>query len=265
VSVERACELLERVSASGGGITLQELARESPTSKSTTHRYVSTMLGLGLLRRDEGNRLHPGVKLLALAGAYVLDEDLRGVAASHLRELAELTQETAHLAVPSGDEMVYVDKVETPRAVRLVSQIGGRVPMHATAIGKGVLAYLPEERRRVLVERASKLTPHTLVGEELVDAVAAVRRCGFAIDDEENEIGVRCLAAPILTEGAEPVGAIGVSAPAARLSLEHCEELAPAVVGAAREIARRLGHERPPLEAEPAPALVGAHRRAKGA
>jgi|PersoiStandDraft_1058852.scaffolds.fasta_scaffold00051_2 DNA-binding IclR family transcriptional regulator len=243
-SVERAFDLLDRVAAAGrDGISLAELALTVPTAKSTTHRYVSTLLKLGLMRRDSAQRFHLGVKLVTLATAFLTDDELRQAARPLLQELVDVTRETVHLGSLAGTEMVYIDKVESPQSIRLVSHIGARAPTHCTAIGKCILAYLDEEHRAsALVHPLEVLTPHTLTGEALVAEFAEVRRQGFAIDDEENELGVRCLAAPILATTQEPLGAVSVSAPATRLDWNRCVELAPTVIETAREIARRAGH-----------------------
>lgn len=246
-SVERAFELLETVAGAGrDGITLVELAATVPTAMSTTHRYVTTLLNLGVLKRDPAGRLRLGVRLIALAGSLLGEDALRSTAEPLLEALVEMVGETAHLGVPLGPHMVYVAKVESPHSVRLVSRIGARAPMHCTAMGKAVLAHLDGERRSAILAPPLEVrTPRTLTGDALLAELDRVRRQGFAVDDEENETGVRCLAAPVLTSAGEPVGAVSVSGPADRLSRERATETAPEVVGLAAEIARRLGH-RPP-------------------
>jgi DNA-binding IclR family transcriptional regulator len=240
-SVERAFALLDRVAAAGSkGLTLAELA--APVAKSTTHRYVATLLALGALHRDAAGHLRPGTRLVALAGAFLKDDDLRQVAAPLLEDLVALTGETAHLGVPVDSSMVYIEKVESPHSVRLVSQVGARVPMHCSAMGKALLAHLGEaEAAALLAGPLERRTPNTLVGEALREELRLVRERGYAIDDEENEIGVRCVAAPVLADGDEPVGAVSVSGPAARFDRAHCLEFAPRLIEITQEIARRLG------------------------
>ena len=242
-SVERAFELLDLIAAAPDGLSLSELTALAPRSKSTTHRYVATLLGLGVVRRDDAGRLRPGLKLLELAVALLEGDDLRATAGPLLADLARHTGETVHLGVLSEGEVVYIAKIESPHSVRLVSRIGARVPLHCSAMGKALLASLsPEELDAALAGRSrERRTPHTLTGAaELRAEIERVRASGIAIDDEENEAGVRCLGAAIAGPAGTAAGAISVSAPAGRMPLERCHELAPVVREASAEIGRRL-------------------------
>lgn len=243
-SVERAFDLLDRIAAAGPrGLTLGELAADIPVAKSTTHRYVVTLLELGVLRRDDNERLHLGLKLVELASAQLDTDDFRSAAQPVLDELAARTQETVHLGLPTEGHIVYIAKVESPQAVRLVSRIGARVPMHCSAMGKALLARLDEKALADALQRPRQArTSHTITGEaDLRRDLERVRTAGVAFDHEENELGVRCVAAAVLGIGSRPIGALSVSAPASRMSQERCAEMAPVVMSAAEEIARRLG------------------------
>jgi DNA-binding IclR family transcriptional regulator len=244
-SVERAFELVDRVAAAGPeGITLAQLAADVATAKSTTHRYIATLLGLGVLRRDEAGRLHLGLKLVELAGALLEGDNLRGAAEPVLRDLVARTGETVHLGVPSEGHVVYIAKVESPQSVRLVSRIGARAPFHCSAMGKAMLALMREPELQAALERPRELrTMHTITSTDaLLAELDKVRAEGVAVDDEENELGVRCVGAAIRGPRAEPVAAISVSGPATRMTHERCTEIAPTVIAAAHEIARLLGH-----------------------
>jgi DNA-binding IclR family transcriptional regulator len=244
-SVERAFGLLDRIAAAGPeGISLGQLAGEVQTAKSTTHRYVSTLIELGALRRDALGRLHLGLKLIELAGALLGSEDLPSVADPILKDLVATTGETVHLGVPSDGDVVYIAKVESPQSVRLVSRIGARVPMYSSAMGKALLtAFDPEQLELLLARPREPRTDNTLIAEsDLRAELERVREQGFAIDDEENEAGVRCIGAAIVDARRQPIGAISVSAPAARMTLARARRTAPDVVRAGQEIARQLGH-----------------------
>lgn len=248
-SVERAFSLLELIAAAGSdGVTLAQLSAEVSTAKSTTHRYVTTLIRLGAVRRDAAGRLRLGLKLVELAGGVLESDDLRSAAEPILRELSGTTGETVHLGLPSGGDVVYVAKVESPQSVRLVSRIGARVPKYSSAMGKALLAALDDaELERVLADPREARTANTLTSSDaLRREVEKIRSQGFAIDNEENELGVRCLGAAIVGARAEPLGAISVSAPASRMSLERCHELAPTIIDAAHEIARRRGSAQAP-------------------
>jgi DNA-binding IclR family transcriptional regulator len=242
-SVERAFELLDLIATAPDGLTLSELTASSPRSKSTTHRYVATLVSLGVVRRDGSGRLRPGLKLLELAASLLEDDDLRATAGPVLDDLARSTGETVHLGVPSDGEVVYIAKVESPHSVRLVSRIGARIPLHCSAMGKALLAALgPAELDGLLAAPREARTSRTLVtAQALRDEVERIRETGIAVDDEENEAGVRCLGAAVLGPSGEAVGAISVSAPATRMSLERCLELGPLVREASADIGRRLG------------------------
>jgi len=244
-SVERAFDLLDRIASAGPeGITLGGLAGEVRTAKSTTHRYVATLIELGAVRRDPLGRLHLGLKLIELAGALLDADDLPSVADPILKDLVAATGETVHLGLPSDGDVVYIAKVESPQSIRLVSRLGARVPMYCSAMGKALLASLDEEALQALLKRPRETrTKHTIVGEaELRAELERIRQRGFAIDDEENEAGVRCIGAAIVDARGEPLGAISISAPAARMTLARARQTAPGVVRAGNEIARRLGH-----------------------
>jgi DNA-binding IclR family transcriptional regulator len=214
-----------------------------PTAKSTTHRYVVTLLSLGVLARNEAGRLRLGVKLVELAGALLDGDQLRSAAEPVLHDLVARTGETVHLGVPTDDGVVYVAKVESPQSVRLVSRIGARVALHCSAMGKAVMARLDEPALQAALARPRDVrTIHTITSAEaLLAELEKVREAGVAIDDEENELGVRCVGTVIVGARGESIGAISVSAPATRMTHERCAEFTPVVIAAAREIARRLG------------------------
>ena len=171
-SVERAFELLDLVGAAGPrGLTLAELAAGLPTAKSTTHRYVITLLSLGVLARDGAGRLRLGVKLVELAGALLDGDHLRGAAEPVLHDLVARTGETVHLGVPAEGEVVYVAKVESTQSVRLVSRIGARVALHCSAMGKALMARLDEDALQAALARPRPVrTMHTITA---IDALLA--------------------------------------------------------------------------------------------
>ncbi len=150
-SVDKAFELVHAVSDAGrDGITLGALASRAGIAVSTAHRYVTSLLELGVLDRDPAGSYRLGVTLIMLAGQYLDEDGLRAAARPYLSELVELSGETVHLGVLVGEQIVYVDKVESAESIRLVSHIGKRAPLHCTAMGKAMLALLgllPPRRR----------------------------------------------------------------------------------------------------------------------
>ncbi|GLW08883.1 IclR family transcriptional regulator [Microtetraspora sp. NBRC 13810] len=237
--------MIGAVSAAGrNGITLRELAGRANVAVSTAHRYITSLLELGVLERDAAGAYHLGVSLITLAGRYLEEDGLRAAARPYLTELVELSGETVHLGIRVGDQIVYVDKVESAKSVRLVSHIGSRVPMHCTSMGKVILALLDTATTEAILAAAvqERRTPHTLTGQDLLAELDRVRRQGFAIDDEENEEGVRCVGVPILNTEGSPVAAFSVSAPATRFSVADCHRIASTAITMAADIGRRIGY-----------------------
>jgi DNA-binding IclR family transcriptional regulator len=243
-SVARAFDLLDAIAASGrDGMTLAELAATVTTAKSTTHRYVSTLLELGALRRGADGRLRLGLRLIELAGAMLEGDNLRHAAEPVLHDVMARTGETVHLGVPGEGMVVYVAKVESAQSVRLVSRIGARVPFHSSAMGKALLACMDAAELEAELARPREVrTIRTITARgALEDEIARIRERGYAVDDEENEAGVRCVGAAVVNGRGRALAALSVSAPASRMPLERCAEVAPVVRSAAAEIARRLG------------------------
>lgn len=243
-SVLRAFDLLALIEAAEPrGATLAELADGMPIGKSSTLRYLTTLLELDVARRGDDGRFRLGLRLAELAGGLLENDDLRSVAEPLLHDLLAASEETVHLGVHSGSEVVYIAKVESRHSVRLVSRIGARVPVHCSAMGKAILAHLSEEHRTPLLRSLPARTPKTITSvAEMGEELDAVRSRGFSIDDEENELGVRCVGAAITTAAGQPLGAISVSGPADRLTLARARKLGAAVIETADEVARRLGH-----------------------
>jgi DNA-binding IclR family transcriptional regulator len=243
-SVERAFDLLDLVAAAGPeGLTLAQLATGVATAKSTVHRYVATLLELGVLKRDGVGRIQLGLKLVELAGSLLDGDNVRTAAEPLLHELVARTGETVHLGVPADGQVVYIAKVESPQSVRLVSRIGARIPFYCSAMGKALLARLDGPALDAELQRPREVrTLHTIIGRQALEReLEKVRAGGVAIDDQENELGVRCIGAAIVDGHGRGIAAISVSAPEARMPLERCAELAPAVRAAADEIGRRIG------------------------
>ncbi|MFI1379089.1 IclR family transcriptional regulator [Embleya sp. NPDC020886] len=248
-SLRRALAVLEQVRDHAGaeGLSLTELADALGLSKSTVLRLAQPLLDTGLLARDRRHghfRLGPGA--LALGQAYLAGIDLRTAAAEEAHRLMREAGGTVHLCVPDAPHIVYIDKVENETAVRMASRIGSRAPMYCTAVGKAMLAWLPEEIFTQVVDAglptvtARTLTDPTLLRTEL----ARIRNRGYSVDDRENEPEVRCVAAPIFDHNDVVVGALSVSGLTSRVTAARVRELGPAVAAAALRVSRTLGATR---------------------
>ncbi|GAB1816889.1 IclR family transcriptional regulator [Herbidospora sp. RD11066] len=240
-SIDKALAVLEAI-AEHHRIT--DIAAATGVSKSTVHRILQSLVEWGFARTDGNGGYEPGPRILTLAGRVMSRFDPARQAAGALRSLHERTGFTTHFAIRSGDEAVYVEKLEGRRPYQMPSRVGMSLRLHSTAIGKAVLAQLDDDEVRGIVARTQpiKLTPQTLTGEEeLLTHLVAVRAVGYAIDDEENVPGIRCVGAAVFDHTGQVLGGISISTLAMDLEPEALKELASDVVSAAREVSLALG------------------------
>lgn len=242
-SVDRALDLLEALSGADGEVTITALASRTGLHVSTAHRLLATLLRRGYVRQNpDTSRYYAGPKLAVLAEGRSRFGELRLRARSVLHALAESTRETANLSVLDDTAAVYLETVPGPQMVRLFTTVGNRVPLHATGAGKALLAWLPAPRREAILERIElhQHTTHTISDlGSLRKALEEIRDRGYAVDDQEFDDGVRCIAVPVGPLGA-PLAAISVSGPASRLGRPRLGELAPLLRRSAGELADSL-------------------------
>ncbi|MBI2773854.1 MAG: IclR family transcriptional regulator [Chloroflexi bacterium] len=242
-SVDRALDLLEALAASESEVSITKLADRTSLHVSTVHRLLTTLLRRGYVRQNpDTSRYFTGTKLATLAGSASRFNELRHQARPVLRTLTEQTRETSNLVVLDDVMAVYIETVPSPQIVRMFTTLGNRVPLHATGAGKALLAWLAPDKRDALVDRL-ELRAHTMhtIDEKpaLKRALDEIRERGYAVDDEEFDEGVRCVAAAIGPIG-NPVAAISVSAPASRMTRQRCAELAPLLRRAAADLTEAM-------------------------
>ncbi|WP_338827469.1 IclR family transcriptional regulator [Neomoorella thermoacetica] len=244
-SLEKALKILEALAAAGEGIGLSELSRRLNLNKSTVYRMLSTLKAYGYVDQEETTEKYVlGLKILDLSGSLLERLDVRAVAHPYLKELADATQEVAHMVIRDGAEAVYIDKVEGNRTIRMHSQIGRRVALHSTAVGKAILAFLPEQEVvKIATDRGlPRFTPRTITTMASLQAeLARVREHGYSVDDGENEEGIRCVGAPIFDHSGQVVAALSVSGLTISVTPERVPELGKMVGHAGQEISRQLG------------------------
>ncbi|QXJ23250.1 IclR family transcriptional regulator [Actinomadura graeca] len=227
-----------------GPRTLDELAAKVGVHKTTVLRLVRTMEGERFVHRDGDHRFHLGSRLFALAGAALEQRGVRGVAAPHLARLNEATGQTVHLGVYEGGDVVYLDKYDSRHAIRMYSRVGLRMPLHATAIAKVLLADLPEQRRRRVAGEIeyTPFTGRTITGpRELLDELSRVARQGHAFDDAEHETFIRCVAAPVRDATGRVVAAVSISVPEVVLGRDEVLALLPDLLATTRAISADCG------------------------
>lgn len=248
-TLERASFILDILGQSPQGISIKDLSEKMLLPKGTTHRLLSSLSYFGYVRQDRNTKNYfLGFKLVELGNMLLGQLDLRKEAEPFLRNLAQRTKETVHLVILDGNEIVYLDKLETePHAggLRMASRVGSRNPAHSCAVGKALMAYLPEEALARMVEEKglSRRTGNTITDfNQLKDHMRLVRKQGYAVDDEENERGIRCVGAPVFDEAGKVVAAISVSGPAFRVTKKSVQEnLKKEVMETALRISQRLG------------------------
>ncbi|MGC0317508.1 IclR family transcriptional regulator [Kitasatospora acidiphila] len=239
-SVERAFHLLEALADTGGIATLSELSNSSGLPMPTIHRLVRTLAQQGYVRQDSARRYTLGPRLIRLG--ETAGRLLGSWARPYLAELMEATGETANLAVLEGGEVVYVGQVQSRRSMRMFTEVGRRVQPHCTGVGKALLAQLPETEARTVLG-SQPLPAHTEFTvtdrDELFAQLAQAREVGYVIDDQEQEIGVRCIA--VAVPGAPTPTALSVSGPEARIRALEEQSGGEPLVSVMQGIAERLG------------------------
>lgn len=249
--LDRALDVLETLAEASAGapVGVTDVARRVGTTKSAAFRILSNLERRGYVSKDPVTAKYGlGTRLAYLGDRSLVAIDLRGAARPELEELHQRFGETANLGVREGGEVVYVDMVESSRGLRMAASVGARDLVHSTALGKAMLAFAPPaERDRLLRRRLVARTERTITDPAVLRvALERVRAEGVAEDLEENEIGARCLAAPIFDHAGSVLGAISVSSPASRLDDARAAEVAAAVVAAAAAVSRRIGGAPPP-------------------
>lgn len=240
----RALALLRVLSESPGGMSLAGISRLGALPKPTAHRLLSVLAEAGMVREDGNGGYGLGPECLVLGSAFLDGLDLRREARGVLEALVERTGETCHLGIRDGNRAVYVEKVESPQMVQLRSRVGLIAPLHTTALGKVLLAYGEEaEVEELFAAGVEKRTANTITDpDEFRANLGLVRERGFAVDDVENEEGIRCVAAPVFDHEERVVASISVSGPEYRLSLEKLEELGILTRESALSLSRRIGY-----------------------
>lgn len=250
-TVLRALELLDLIALHAGdgrpaGMRLTEIARAAGINKTTTLRHLGALTALGYVEYNADRQLYRlGMKLLELGQLVLGNMDLRIEASGLVRQLSEDVGETVHLVVREGNEVIYIDKVEAPSPIRLFSRIGARCPIHSTAVGRALLAAeSDEEIIRLLHAPLQQRTPRTLTTvDALLRDIQQVRTRGYAIDDQENEFEVCCVAAAIKDHRGQAVAAVSISGLASRLAAAGIPRLGDKVRETANRISEKLGYQ----------------------
>jgi IclR family acetate operon transcriptional repressor len=245
-ALQRGLRLLQLFSESPHGLTAKQVADRSHLAVSTVHRFLENLEGSGFLNRSGDGVYHLGIACFAIGQATLGQLDIRRVSLPYLRELNRQTRETIHLTVRHGLSAVYVEKLDSPEQLRIHSRIGASVPLYCSAVGKVMLAYMPDdELARILPQLAIKrLTPNTVGNlQELEAELRRVRKNGYACDMEEHELHIRCVAAPITDHAGYVNASLSITAPMVRMPVTRLRQLAKLTQTTCLQISRELGYQ----------------------
>ena len=245
-SVARAMELLQSFDETRPELGVTELSRLTGIDKSTVYRLLGSLQRGGLIEQNpETSKYYLGFGLVRLAGLALQHLDLPRMARPYLRKLSEVSQETVNLSVMTSDSQIAnIDGVSSPRMVRNVGWIGREMPIHAVSAGKVMMAYSTEEQvDQILARGLQAFTEHTATDPgELQKELEQIRRQGYGIAEEELEMGLSAVAAPIWSHEGQVTASISISGPSFRLPRERLEELGIEVKQVADTISRQMGH-----------------------
>jgi len=244
--LNKTFSVLELLLQKGSSMNMIELSEKLGFYPSTTHRILDTLKHWGYVEQDSHTQKYRlGLKVLELGMAKLHQMDLVREARAHLKEVVNQCNETVHLGVLEEGEVLYLAKEESSQTIRMISYVGKRASLHCTALGKILLAYMSEEGRKKILEdrELPRLTENTITDKkELEKELDKVREQGFALDREENEKNVRCIAAPIRNHQGKVIAAISISAPIFRIDKNAQNNLKKILMETSRKISKRLGY-----------------------
>jgi len=251
-SLERGLAILGCFTPERPILGIADIADELGMSRSTTHRYVITLVALGYLEQGASRKYRLGLRVTDLGMSAINSTGLREHARPHLEELRQRTSYSTSISVLDGSEILCIDRLRSFRrglteAERKLEP-GSRLPAHATSVGKLLMAFLPDDEQRSLLAelKPAKVGPNTITGKRLLrDELDQVREAGFAVNDEELSAELLCVAAPVRNASREVVAGVNISARSTMISLEEMvDALAPHLLSAADGISARLGYRR---------------------
>lgn len=236
-------QILDRLDQAPGGLLLREIVSATNINKSTAYRFLSHLESVGYIFRDADGYYLVGPRLAKLGNANTYQASLCRASSGILEKLREETGETVNLAVLDRNEILYLSVFESQHMFRMASNVGVRRPVHCTALGKAMLAYLPPAQQRKIIEATTfqKFTPQTIGSQkELAQDLVRTHKRGYAIDDEEAVVGARCVAVAVLNGDRKAIGGISISGPVVRVTKRQVLDFAEKLRIASGEIAQRL-------------------------
>jgi IclR family transcriptional regulator, KDG regulon repressor len=252
-SILRASNILKCFSGDKTHFKITELARHLGLDRSTTYRILLSLEKAGFVEKDETGTYSLGLAAFEIGNAYLMQTDLIQVSKPIMADLASKVQETVHLAVLSDIEIVYVDKVDSPRTLGVISKLGQRGPLHCTSLGKTLLAFQPEDEQARIIQRIrmNPFTSRTITTKpRLIEELRIIKKQGYALDRREIEEDVECIGAPILNHFGNVIAALSISGPQKKIGTPREKQFIHDVVKAAALISSKMGYPKETLEKE---------------
>jgi DNA-binding IclR family transcriptional regulator len=243
-ALDRAFAVLDLLASSPTPLGLAEVASHLELHKSTAHRFLMVLERHRMVERTHG-KFRLGLRLCDYGSRAIEQYDLRERAHLHLKLLVAEVEETAHLCILEKTHMVYIDKQEPERTIRMTSRVGASSPIHCTAVGKAILATMPRARIEQLLPelQLERFTRRTVTTREaLLKELDRTSRRGYAVDDEEREEGVRCAGVAILDGHGDAVAAVSISGPAFRVTMQKIPQIADKLMHCVQGIQKDLGY-----------------------
>lgn len=244
-TLRKGLEILDYLVSSPGDASISDVAKRFNMSVSNAYKYLKVFEETGFVMRKRDKRYIPGYKLVEYGAMVLRKIDLREIAHPYLVDVMAKTGQTVHLVLKDGFEGVYIDKVEGVYSIPMVSRVGMKLDLYSSASGKAILAYLPERELEEYLARVElkRKTPNTFTDPKaLKDELRRIRDLGYAVDNEENEIGIRCVGVPIFDHNGYPVAGMSISGASQRLNDEVIKECTSHLKRAAEEISKKLGY-----------------------
>jgi DNA-binding IclR family transcriptional regulator len=245
--LNKTFSVLEILLQQGSAMNMTEISERLEIYPSTIHRILDTLKYRGYVEQDPHTQKYQlGLKALELGMAKLHQMDLVREATPYLKELVNQCNETVHLGILEEEEVLYLLKEESSQTIRMYSWVGKRAPLHCTALGKVLLAYLPEEEIKKILDKRElpRFTENTITDKrKLEKELSKVREQGFALDREENEKDVCCIAAPIKNYQGQVIAAVSISGPAFRIDKKVQNNLKEALIETSTKISKRLGYD----------------------
>ena len=242
-SLEKGIKILELL-VQHGELSVSETAKLMDTNRAGSHRFISTLKDLGYVEKNENNKYQPTLKIMKLATKVANRFEIRRIAKPYMHRLSMKYKETINLGFFKNNEIIHLDKIDSLEVLRMDSALGDKAPAYCTALGKAILAFLPDHELAYYLESVEfkRLNSNTITDKkEFLAELSKVRQNGYAIDDEEMCIGLRCIGAPIFDHNSYPAYALSVSGPSTRQTHRVLEKMKTDILQAASELSDVMG------------------------